>query len=99
MGGCITGFLSRLVFLGVWIWTPRITNAFGDTWIIPLLGLIFLPCTALVYVLAYAPGIGVTGWGWVWVVLAFLLDVGVFGSHGREFNKRRREKRPSFSAD
>jgi hypothetical protein len=89
MMGCITGFLSRLIFLGLWIWTPRISTAFGDTWIVPLLGLLFLPCTALVYVWAYAPGIGVTGWGWVWVVLAFLADVGVFGSHTRQVTKRR----------
>jgi hypothetical protein len=89
MMGCLTGFLSRLIFLGVWLWTPRVSNAFGTTWIVPLLGILFLPCTALVYVLVYAPGIGVTGWGWVWVVLAFLIDLSAHTSHARQVTKRR----------
>ena len=92
MFGCLTGFISRVLFLGFWIWTPRISNAFGDVWIIPLLGLLFLPCTALVWVLVYAPGIGVTGWGWALVVLAFLADIGVFSSHGRQVAKRRHRR-------
>ena len=98
MIGCLTGFVSRLVFLGVWIWTPLVSRAFDGNWIVPLLGILFLPCTALVWVWAYAPGIGVTGWGWLWVVVAFLFDIGVFGSHGREYRKRR-NRRASFSTD
>lgn len=92
MAGCIFGFLSRLAFLGVWIWTPRIANAFGDTWIVPLLGILFLPCTALAYVLAYAPGIGVTGWGWGWVVVGLLIDLGLHNSHTRQVTKTRTQK-------
>ena len=38
--GCFTAFLSRLLFLGVWLWTSRIPNAFGDPEC-PLLGIIF----------------------------------------------------------
>ena len=90
--GCITGFVSRLVFLYLWIFTSLVSRAVGDNWIVPLLGLLFLPCTAIVYVWAYAPGIGVTGWGWVWVVIAFLIDLGAHGSGGRDIMKRRRRK-------
>jgi hypothetical protein len=97
MFGCLTGFVSRVVFLGLWIWTDRIPNAFGDVWIVPLLGLLFLPCTAVAWVLAYAPGIGVTGWGWVIVVVAFLADIGLFSSHGRQV-ARRRNRRTSIPA-
>jgi hypothetical protein len=92
MFGCIFGFLSRLVFLGVWLWMPRVPNAFGSLWIVPLLGVLFLPCTALAYVLAYAPGSGVTGWGWVWVTIALLIDLGIHNSHGRQIAKRARKK-------
>ncbi len=97
MPGCLTGVVSRLVFLGLWIWTPLVSTVFGGVWIVPLLGLLFLPCTALVWVWAYAPGIGVTGWGWVWVVIAFLIDISAHGSGAREVTKRR-DKRASFSA-
>lgn len=89
MIGCLTGFVSRLLFLGIWIWTPLVTRAFDGTWIIPLLGLLFLPCMSLVYVWAYAPGIGVTGWGWFWVVVAFLVDVSAHGAGARRAAKRR----------
>jgi hypothetical protein len=45
-----------------------------DTIILPCLGIIFLPWTLLVYVFV-APG-GVGGLDWVWLILAFLIDVG-----------------------
>ncbi|HEY7350078.1 MAG TPA: hypothetical protein VH599_17300 [Ktedonobacterales bacterium] len=97
MIGCLTGFLSRLIFLGIWIWTPLVSLAFSGNWIVPLLGVLFLPCMALVYVWAYAPGIGVTGWGWVWVVVAFLVDVSAHGSGARRA-VRRRNKSASLPA-
>jgi hypothetical protein len=89
MIGCLTGFVSRLVFLYFWIWTSLVTRAFDGVWIIPLLGVLFLPCMSLVYVLAYAPGIGVTGWGWFWVVVAFLVDITAHGSGARRVARRR----------
>jgi hypothetical protein len=91
MIGCLTGFVSRLVFLGLWIWTPLVSIAFGAVWIIPLLGILFLPCMALVYVWAYAPGTGVTGWGWFWVVVAFLVDVAAHGSGARRATRSRKK--------
>ena len=45
------------------------------TWIFPLLGLIFLPFTTLIWLLIGAPPQGVEGWDWLWVVLAVLLDL------------------------
>lgn len=71
-------FAPRLALLLVWIFTPLVIRAF-DAFIIPLLGIIFLPFTTLIYVLVYIPGIGVTGWGWFWVILALLLDLGAYG--------------------
>ncbi len=79
MGWLIT-VLARLAFLGVWIWSPLVTRAFHGTplagWLLPVLGLLFLPITALVYVLVWVPGVGVTGWSWLWVALAVLIDLG-----------------------
>lgn len=74
MGWLVAG-LARLAFIGVWIATPLVGRAFDGNWIFPLLGVLFLPITALVYVLVYVPGAGVTGWSWGLVALAFLVDL------------------------
>lgn len=68
----------RLALLFVWLFTSLVYRAF-DTFIIPLLGIIFLPFTTLMYVLAYIPGIGLTGWGWFFVILGVFLDMGAYG--------------------
>lgn len=78
MCGCIFAIFAvlspRLAFVFLWIFTNLVTRAF-DTFIIPLLGVIFVPFTSLVYVLVYSPSYGVSTWGWFWVVLALLLDL------------------------
>jgi hypothetical protein len=71
-------FFPRLALLFVWLFTPLVHRAF-DTFLVPLLGFIFLPFTTLLYIFAYIPGIGLTGWGWVWVILGVLLDMGMYG--------------------
>jgi hypothetical protein len=54
----LTGFFPRVGLLIVWIFTNEVDQAY-DTWILPLLGLIFLPLTTLVYALFWArPGPG-----------------------------------------
>jgi hypothetical protein len=84
--GCLlailTGFFPRLGLLIVWIFTNEVDQAY-DTFILPLLGLIFLPLTTLVYALFYTPIGGVDGIEWFWVVLAFLLDIGALGAGAR----------------
>jgi hypothetical protein len=32
------------------------------------------------YVIIYTPGIGLTGWGWFWVILAALFDLAHLGA-------------------
>jgi hypothetical protein len=84
--GCLlailTGFFPRVGLLIVWIFTNEVDQAY-DTFILPLLGLIFLPLTTLVYALFYTPIGGVDGIEWFWVVLAFLLDIGALGAGAR----------------
>lgn len=81
--GCLLTLLARVALLVVWLATPLVTRAFHESWILPLLGLIFLPITTLAYVAVYALGNGVTGWAWLWIVLAFLFDLGTHGSATR----------------
>lgn len=75
--GCLISVLARIALLGIWIWTPLVSLAYQSGLLLPILGFLFLPLTCLVYVFVYVPGIGVAGWSWFWVVLAFLLDVGL----------------------
>jgi len=80
-------FFATLVFLGprfaflvYWLFLPGKVNAAFNTWIWPLLGLIFLPWATLMYVIV-APG-GVTGFDWVWVGLGVLADIASYGGGG-----------------
>jgi hypothetical protein len=77
----------RLALLIVWLFTPLVTRAF-DTFIIPLLGIVFLPFTTLMYVFLYIPGVGLTGWGWFWIIIGVFLDMGVYGGSAAA-NQRR----------
>ena len=78
----LTGFFPRVGLLIVWIFTNEVDQAY-ETFILPLLGLIFLPLTTLVYALFYTPIGGVDGIEWFWVALAFLLDIGALGAGAR----------------
>ena len=72
----LAAFFPRLAMFFVWIVRPGLVSAaFGDLFLLPLLGIIFVPFTTLFYVLLYHPGVGVVGWGWLWIGFAFLLDV------------------------
>jgi hypothetical protein len=76
--GCLlamaAGFAPRLVLIIMWIVGPRVSAAF-NTVIWPLLGLIFLPYTTIMYVLVYSPVTGVHGWDWLWIALGVWLDL------------------------
>lgn len=77
----------RLALLFMWLFTTLVTRAF-DTFIVPLLGIIFLPFTTLIYVLVWTAPYGVTGWGWFWVILGLLIDIGSYG--GSAYSNRSR---------
>jgi hypothetical protein len=81
--GCLfalfAGLFPRLGLFIIWIVRPALVNAAFDTFILPLLGIIFLPFATLIYVVLYIPGVGLTGWGWFWVILAALFDIGQWG--------------------
>lgn len=72
-------FAPRLALILVWLLTPLVTRAFGTQILLPLLGLIFLPLTTLVYVLVFIPGVGVVGFGWLWLILALIIDLSTYG--------------------
>ena len=60
-------------------WQAAFTSWAGNLWWIwPVLGIIFLPWTTLMYVLV-APG-GVIGWDWFWIAIMAVFDILSYGS-------------------
>ncbi len=66
-------------------WQLAFNNFMGGAiwWLWPILGIIFLPWTTLMYVIV-APG-GVTGLDWLWVGLTLVVDIASYtGGLGRK---------------
>jgi len=82
----LLGLLARVAVVVIWVTTPLVTHAFHGGWIVPLLGVFFLPVTALTYTVVSALAGSVTGLSWLWVAGALLLDL---ASHAGQTNKRR----------
>jgi hypothetical protein len=84
MCGCLFVIAAAIsprfgVFI-LWAFTDRMSIAF-DHWYWGAIGFVFLPWTTLAWALCYAPVRGVTGFGWVIVVFAFVADLSThFGS-------------------
>ncbi|MFV1858319.1 MAG: hypothetical protein ACC647_03105 [Anaerolineales bacterium] len=84
-----------LVFLGPraaditwWLLAPlRWSVAFGSV-IWPILGIIFLPWTTLIYVAVYNPIFGISLLGWIFVALGVFADIAMHGG-GTYFNRDR----------
>ena len=76
--GCLLAaialFSVRFALILYWILDDDVERAVHDSFILPFLGLIFLPLTTLVYALCWSYG-GLDGFDFVWVGLAFLWDI------------------------
>jgi hypothetical protein len=64
----------RAVIVIWWLVQPLRWSTAFDTFIVPFLGLLFVPWTTLMYVLVQ-PG-GVEGFDFVWLGIAVVVDVG-----------------------
>jgi hypothetical protein len=77
--GCLfaifAGIFPRLALFIVWVARPALVSAAFNTWLIPFLGIVFLPLATLIYVILYIPGLGLTPWAWFWVILAGVFDL------------------------
>jgi hypothetical protein len=77
----------RIALLAWWIFGDKVDAAFGS-WIWPLLGLLFLPWTTLMYVIAWGPLDGVSGAGWLLVALGVALDIASYGARSAKARYR-----------
>ena len=86
--GCLFVLIAmlspRLGIIILWAFTDYVGRAF-EAWIWPLLGLILLPWTTLIYILVAAPVGGITFWGWLMVALGLLLDI---SNHAQSYANR-----------
>lgn len=76
-------FGPRLGFLVYWLINPVRVNLVFNTFIWPLLGLIFFPWTTLMYLLVFP----ITTFDWIWLAIALLIDLASYG--GGAYNRRR----------
>jgi hypothetical protein len=88
--GCflILGFAvaPRIMLILAWIFSERWPIVWGGDWLLPLLGIVFLPYTTIMYMLVWSPT-GINGWDWMWIILGFFLDV----AHWAQSYQRRKE--------
>ncbi|RPJ51614.1 MAG: hypothetical protein EHM21_02260 [Chloroflexi bacterium] len=73
----------RVAFLVYWLIPAgrlQMQMAF-NTWIWPVLGVIFLPWTTLMYTFVYGAN-GMVGFDWVWVGLALAVDIATYAGGG-----------------
>jgi len=75
----------RLALILIWLFADWIGRAF-DSFLVPLLGFIFLPLTTVIYVLV-SPG-GLSTFDIIFLVVGVLLDLGSYG--GGAYGRRRR---------
>jgi hypothetical protein len=75
----LSGLGPRIALAAWWIFGNKVDVAFGS-WIWPLLGLVFLPWTTIMYVLAWSAIGGVNGAGWLLVALGIAFDIASYGA-------------------
>jgi hypothetical protein len=76
--GCLLAFgaavAPRLVLILAWIFSDRWVVVWQNEFLLPLLGIIFLPYTTIFYMLAWTPA-GINGWDWLWIAMGLFLDL------------------------
>ena len=77
--GCLIAFAiafaPRIMLILAWIFSDRWDVVWQGNWFWPLLGIIFLPYTTVMFMLTWTPVVGITGWDWMWNILGLLLDI------------------------
>lgn len=74
----ILGLLGPRIAAIIW-WladSARWTLAFGDNYLLPALGIAFLPWTTIVYILCFPEGIA--GLDLMWLIVAVIVDMGSY---------------------
>lgn len=89
--GCLLAFTialaPRAVLVLAWIFSDRWQVVWQGGWIVPLLGIILLPYTTIMYMLVWTFTGGIEGLDWMWILLGLFLDIskwfGLWGNRGK----------------
>lgn len=89
--GCLLAFsiavAPRVVLVLAWIFSDRWQVVWQNDWVMPLLGIIFLPFTTIMYMLTWTFTGGIEGWDWMWILLGLILDLskwaGLWGNRNK----------------
>lgn len=81
--GCLLAFSAavapRLVLILAWIFSARWPVVWQGDFLMPLLGILLLPYTTIMYLLVWSPAVGgggnIEGWDWMWIILGLFLDL------------------------
>jgi hypothetical protein len=91
----VAGMFPRIGTVIFWLARPTMFSAaFNGSWLWPILGIIFLPFTTLMYVILWSPGVGLSGWDIVWIVMAVFLDI----THASSTAYQHRNQIPGYTA-
>lgn len=89
--GCLVALLvwlsPRFALVIMQLFTDKLSISM-DSFLMGILGFVFLPYTTVFYALCYAPIGGVSGFGWFLVALGFLLDLGSWFGGGKQAQRR-----------
>jgi hypothetical protein len=89
--GCLflilLGVSPRLGAAAIWLFTDWEERAFSG-WLIPLLGIIFLPWTTALYMVGFVIGDAAAPWGILGAIIGLFLDVAVHAGSATMARKR-----------
>jgi len=78
----------RLGVVALWLFTDWVDRAFSG-WILPILGIIFLPWTTGLYVLGYVIGDAAAPWGILGAFIGLFLDIALHAGSATMSRRRR----------
>ena len=69
--GCLLAFglavAPRVILILAWLFSERWPIVWGGDFLVPLLGIAFVPYTTVMYMLIWSPT-GIQGWDWLWIL-------------------------------
>ena len=84
----------RFAALILWFVNPFRFSAAFSSFIWPILGIIFVPWTTLMYLIVWSPTTGIYGLDWLWIGFAVVADIGMYAGGGIG----NRERIPGYGA-
>jgi hypothetical protein len=92
--GCLLAFgialAPRVILVFAWLFSDRWELVWQGEWVMPLLGIIFLPFTTIMYLLTWTLTGGIEGWDWMWILIGLFLDIskwfGLWGNKNKAYD-------------